>query len=53
MFHSTINDPLPVLPGNEQDPSHKNMVNTYLFFHVCKVRDIVCFGDHFPNAEKS
>ena len=50
----TINDPLPVLPGNEQDLSHKNMVNTYLFYQVvCKVHDTVCFEDQFPNAEKS
>ena len=52
-FHGTINDPLPVLPGSEQDFSHKNMVNTYLFYQVCIVHDIVCFGDQFPNAEKS
>ena len=51
-FPGTINDPLPVLPGNEHDLSHKNMVNTYLFYQVCKVYDIVCFGDQFPNAEK-
>ena len=34
-----INDPLPVLPGNEQDLCHENidLVNTYLFYQVCKV----------------
>ena len=36
---------LPVLLGNEQDLSHKNMVNTYLFYQVCKVHDIVCFEE--------
>ena len=30
-FYGTINDPLPVLPGNEQDLGHENIVNTYLF----------------------
>ena len=52
-LHGTINDPLPDLPGNEQDLSHENMVNTYLFYQVCKVHDIVCFRDEFPSAEKS
>ena len=52
-FYSTVNDPLPVLPGNEQDLSHKNMVNTYLFYQVCKVHDIVCFENQFTNEEKS
>ena len=45
--------PLPILPGNEQDLNHKKMVNTYLFYQVYKVHDIVCFGNQFPNAEKS
>ena len=49
----TINDPLPVLPGIEQGLGHKNTVNTYLFYQVCKVHDIVCFGDQCSNAEKS
>ena len=49
----TINDLLPVLPDNEQDLVHKNIVNTYLFYQVCKVHDIVCFGDQYSNAEKS
>ena len=48
----TINDPLPILPGNEQDLDHKNIVNTYLFDQVCKVHDIVSFGDQYSNAEK-
>ena len=39
----TTNDPLPVLPGNEQDLDHENIVNTYLFYQVCKVHDIVLF----------
>ena len=52
-FHATINDLLPVLLGNEQDLSHKNMVNTYLFYQVCKVLDIVCFKCQFPFAEKT
>ena len=40
-FYLTINDPLPVLPGNEQDLGHKNLVNTYLFYQVCIVYDTV------------
>ena len=40
-FYLTINDPFPVLSGNEQDLGHENMVNTYLFYQVCKVHDIV------------
>ena len=51
-FHDTTNAPLPVLLGNEQDLCHKNTVNTYLFYQVCKVYDIACFGAEFPNAEK-
>ena len=47
-----INDPLPVLPGIEQDLGHKNTVNTYLCYQVCKVHDIVWFGDQYSNAEK-
>ena len=30
-FCLSINDPLPVLPGGEQDLDHENKVNTYLF----------------------
>ena len=41
------------LLGNEQDLGNENLVNTYLFYQVCKVHDILCFGDRFPNAEKS
>ena len=52
-FYLNLNDPLPVLPGNEQDLGHENIVNTYLFCQVCKVHDIVCFGDQSANAEKS
>ena len=39
----TINDPLPVLPGSEQDLCQENidLVNTYLFCQVSKVHDIV------------
>ena len=33
------NDPLPVLPGYEQDLGHKNIINTSLFYQVCKVHD--------------
>ena len=43
---------LPVLPGNDQDLDHENMVNTYFFYQVCKVNDIVCFRDQYSNAEK-
>ena len=46
------NDPLPVLPGNDQDLDHENIVNTYLSCQVCKVNDIVCFRDQYSNAEK-
>ena len=52
-FHGTINDPLPVLPGYKPDLGHKNMVNTYLFYQVCEVPDVVCIEGQFPNAEKS
>ena len=31
-FHGIINEPLPVLPGNEQDLSDENIVKTYLFY---------------------
>ena len=43
-IYGTINDPLPVLPGNEQDLGHENinLVSTYLFYKVCKVHNIVC-----------
>ena len=44
---------MPVLPGNDQDLDHENIVNTYLFYQVCKVNDIVCFRDQYSNAEKS
>ena len=27
-FHGTINEPLPLLPGNEQDLGHENIVKT-------------------------
>ena len=42
-----------LLPGNEQDLGHKNTVNTYLFYQVCKVPDIVSFRDQYSNAENS
>ena len=34
-----MNDPLHVLPGNDQDLDRENIVNTYLFYQVCKVND--------------
>ena len=43
-FHGIINDPLPVLPGYEQDLGHENIVNTYLFHQVCQVHNKVWFG---------
>ena len=47
-----INDSLPVLPGNEQDLCHENidldLVNTYLFYQVWKVYNIVCLGTSLP-----
>ena len=52
-FYLIINDPLPVLPGNEQDLGHENIVNTYLFYQVCKVYDIICFRDQYSNVGKS
>ena len=41
-FHDTINNLLPVLPGNDQDLDHENIVKTYLFYQ-----------DQSANAEKS
>ena len=52
-FYLNINDPLPVLSDNEQNLGHENIVNTYLFYQVCKVYDIVCLRDQYSNAEKS
>ena len=40
--------PLPVFPFNEQDPGHENIVNTYLFYQVCKVHDIVFLETSLP-----
>ena len=40
-FYLIINVPLPVLPDNEQDLDHENIVNIYLFYQVCKVPGIV------------
>ena len=48
-FHGTMNDPLPVLPDNEQDLGHENIVNIYLLNQMCKVHDTVSFGDQSPN----
>ena len=50
-FYLTINDFLLVLPGNDQDLDHENIVNTYLYYQVCKVNDIICFRDQYlwPN----
>ena len=41
--YGTKNDHLPVLPGNEQDLGHENIVNTYLFYQVCKCREVMTF----------
>ena len=50
--YSNINDPLPVLPGNGQDLCHENidldLVNTYLFYQVCKVHNIVYSETSLP-----
>ena len=51
-FYETMNDPLPVLPGKEQDLGHEKIVNTYLFYQVCKVHNIVCLGDQSANARR-
>ena len=48
-FCLTINDPLLVLPGNEQDLDHENIVNTYLFHQVCKVHDLICFREQYSS----
>ena len=34
VYYLTINDHLPVLPGNEKDLCHENIVNIYLFWMV-------------------
>ena len=47
-----VNDPFPVLPGNEQDLGHQTTY-TFLFYKACKVHDTVCFGYKSANAEKS
>ena len=47
-LYLTINDPLPVLSGKEQDLGHEYTVNTYLFYKVCKVYDIVCSETSIP-----
>ena len=52
-FYLGVNDPLPALPGNDQDLDHENIVNTYVFYQVCKVHDISSFGDLYSNPEKS
>ena len=39
-FYGTINDPLPVLPGNEQDLGNENIVNIYLFYQVCNMHTL-------------
>ena len=47
-------DPLLVLSGNKYDFGRENIVNnTYLFYQVCKVHDIVYFRDQSVNAKKS
>ena len=50
-FYGTINDFFNVLPGNEQDLGHENLVNTYLFYQVSKVHDIVFLVDQSANAK--
>ena len=52
-FYLTWSDPLPVLSGNEKHLAHGNIVNTYLFYQVCKVHDIGYFGGQSANADKS
>ena len=37
------NDPFTVIPGNEKDLGHENIVNISLFYQVCKVHDIRLF----------
>ena len=54
-FYLNINDLLPVLPGNEQDLFQENidldLVNTYLFYQVFKVHNIVCLETSLPMLE--
>ena len=45
-----MNEPLYILPGKEQDIGHKNLVNTYLFYQVCKVHNIVCLEEQSAYA---
>ena len=54
-LYDTINDPLPVLPGNEQDLCHENLdlVNTYLFYQVRKVHDIDYLRNQSANIWKA
>ena len=53
-FYLNINNPLPVLPGNEHNLCHENidldLVNTYLFYQVCKLYNIVSFRDQSANV---
>ena len=51
-FYGTVNDPLLILPGHEQDLGHENIVKTYLFYQVCKVHNIACLGDQSANARR-
>ena len=54
-FYLNINYLLPVLPGNEQDLCHENidldLVNTYFFYQVCKVHNIVYLKTSLPMLE--
>ena len=52
-FYFSINDIFSILPGNEQEPGHENIGNTYLFHQVCKIHDIFCFGDKSADTEKA
>ena len=42
-------------PGNEKDLCNENidLVNTYLFYQMYKVHDIVCLRDQFANVWQS
>ena len=54
-FYLNINDLLSVLIGNEQDLCHENidldLVNTYLFYQVCKMHNFVCLETSLPMLE--
>ena len=47
-FHGTINDPLPVLPGKEQDLSHKKWSTLTCFTKCTKCMTLSALEISFP-----